>query len=119
MRGERESVPGVSREPYSPAGDPEMQQLLAVIGEQTNRMEEVGQSLAEARGRGEAAGGHVSVEVLASGSLAALRIDPRALRLGSEALAEAILAASDEAVRDAAEQAGTLLNSLLEDPFRG
>ncbi|MFB9679938.1 YbaB/EbfC family nucleoid-associated protein [Streptosporangium vulgare] len=118
MRGERESGPGVSGGPYSPTGDPETDRLLTVIEEQTTRMEEVGQSLAEARGRGEAAGGHVSVEVLASGALAALRIDPRALRLGSEALAEAILAASDEATRDAAEQTGTLLNSLLEDPFR-
>ncbi|MEU4409606.1 YbaB/EbfC family nucleoid-associated protein [Streptosporangium sp. NPDC023963] len=117
MRGERESVPGMSGGPYSPTGDPETDRLLAMIEGQTTRMEEVGQSLAEARGRGEAAGGQVSVEVLASGALAALHIDPRALRLGSEALAEAILAASGEAVGDATEQAGALLNSLLEDPF--
>ncbi|MEU3165255.1 YbaB/EbfC family nucleoid-associated protein [Streptosporangium sp. NPDC006930] len=108
----------MSDEPYSPTGDPEADRLLTVIGEQTTRMEEVGRSLADARGHGRAADGHVSVEVLASGALAALRIDPRALRLGSEALAEAILEASGEAVRDAAEQSGALLNSLLEDPFR-
>jgi DNA-binding protein YbaB len=116
--GERESAPNAAGETYSLTGDPEADRLLAGIWEQTNRMEEVGQSLAETRGRGEAADGHVQVEVLASGELAALRLDPRALRLGSEALAEAILAASGEAARDAAEQTGGLLNSLLEEPFR-
>ncbi|MEU4830410.1 YbaB/EbfC family nucleoid-associated protein [Streptosporangium sp. NPDC023615] len=116
--GERETAPAASGEAYTLTGDPEADRLLAAIWEQTNRMEEVGQSLAETRGRGEAADGHVQVEVLASGELAALRLDPRALRLGSESLAEAILKASGEAAEDAAEQTGELLNALLEEPFQ-
>ncbi|WP_440069150.1 YbaB/EbfC family nucleoid-associated protein [Streptosporangium sp. OZ121] len=89
-----------------------------MIEEQTTRMEEVGQNLAEARGRGESAGGHVSVEVLAGGALAALRIDPRPPP-GLRGPRGGDPGGSGEATRDAAEQTGALLNSLLEDPFRG
>jgi|GEM_PF-4515787 len=61
MRGPLEKKPDMSDEPYSSAEDPETDRLLTVIGEWTTRMEETGQSPAEARSHGRAADGHVPV----------------------------------------------------------
>ncbi|MCG5220755.1 YbaB/EbfC family nucleoid-associated protein [Streptosporangium sp. KLBMP 9127] len=58
----------------------------------------------EVRGVGEAAGGLVSAEVGADGLLAVLRLNPRALRLGSEPLAEHIVSAVRTAQRDRLSQ---------------
>lgn len=55
---------------------------------------------AELRGVGEASGGQVQVTVTAGGKLAAVKIDPRAMRLGSEALGEQIVAAGNAALDD-------------------
>lgn len=89
--------------------------MLEALATQSARFQEAGQRLAETRGRGEAEEGRVVVEVLPSGSLAALRIDPRAMRLGSEALAEAILRAAREAEGDAAERAESLMRPFLDE----
>jgi hypothetical protein len=55
---------------------------------------------AELRGTGEAAGGQVQVTVTTGGKLAEVRIDPRAMRLGSAALGEQIVAAGNAALDD-------------------
>jgi DNA-binding protein YbaB len=55
---------------------------------------------ADPRGVGEAACGLVSAEVGADGLLADLRLNPRALRLGSAALAEDIVSAVRAAQED-------------------
>ncbi|GAA3812257.1 hypothetical protein GCM10022226_36140 [Sphaerisporangium flaviroseum] len=102
--------------PYSPTGDPEVDQVLETLADQSARFEEAGRLLSETRGRGEAEEGRVVVEVLPNGSLAGLRIDPRAMRLGSEALAEAILRAAGEAEADAVRQAESLMLPLLGEP---
>ncbi|WP_424535173.1 YbaB/EbfC family nucleoid-associated protein [Sphaerisporangium viridialbum] len=108
-----------SGEPFPSTGDREVDAVLEALATQSARFQEAGQRLSETRGRGEAEEGRVVVEVLPSGSLAALRIDPRAMRLGSEALAEAILRAAREAEGDAAERAESLMRPFLDEaePF--
>lgn len=105
-----------SGEQFSRTGDQEIDRMLETLAAQSARFEEMGQRLAEARGRGEAEDGRVVVEVTPGGSLAALRIDPRAMRLGSEALAEAILQAARQAENDAAERAEEMMRPLLDEP---
>ena len=62
-----------------------------------------------------APGGQVEVEVLPSGALSSLRIESRAMRLGSQALTEAILEAARQAEKDAADQLAALTEPLLEE----
>lgn len=88
--------------------------MMAVLGRQAARFEKVGRDLAETRGRGAAANGTVVVEVSADGSLTGLTIDPRAMRLGSEALAQAILKAAKDAEHDVAAQANQVMEPLLD-----
>jgi DNA-binding protein YbaB len=96
-----------------PTGDPEFDRMLSALGEQTARFEKVGRELAETRGKGQAAGGRVMVEVSADGSLQDLKIDPRAMRLGSEVLAEAIMCAARDAQHDVAGRTNQLMEPLL------
>ncbi|MFC6083142.1 YbaB/EbfC family nucleoid-associated protein [Sphaerisporangium aureirubrum] len=106
-------------EPFSPTGDPEVDQVLETLAVQTAQFEEVGRRLSATLGRGEAEDGRVVVEVRTGGSLASLHIDPRALRLGSEALAEAILRAAKDAETNVASRAEAVMRPLLgEDEAR-
>ncbi|MFC4529492.1 YbaB/EbfC family nucleoid-associated protein [Sphaerisporangium dianthi] len=102
--------------PFSPTGDPEVDEVLEGLAAQSATFQAVGLRISETRGRGEAEEGRVVVEALPGGSVVSLRIDPRAMRLGSEALAEAILAAARLAEADAAGQAESLMASLVEEP---
>jgi DNA-binding protein YbaB len=96
--------------------DEEMSRFLGQFQATTRPLEELREGLGAVRGRGTAAHGQVEAEVLASGALGSLRIDPRAMRLGADALAEAVLAAAGEAGADlAAQLTGMLTNGL--DPF--
>jgi DNA-binding protein YbaB len=61
---------------------------------------------AQARGTGEAGGGQIRVTVDGTGDLVELYIDPRAMRRGSEDLADAIRAAF-RAARSAARERAT------------
>lgn len=103
------------QEPFQRTGDPEIDHGLAQLAAQMAGLEEVGRQLGEVSGHGEGADGQVVVKVLPSGSLASVRIDPRALRLGSEALAEAIMTAARQAEDDAVDQASALTQSLLDE----
>ncbi|MFG6197263.1 YbaB/EbfC family nucleoid-associated protein [Nonomuraea sp. JJY05] len=100
----------------APFLDEEMQRLLAQFQADVRPLQELRESLNDIRGRGEAANGQVKAEVLPSGALGGLRIDPRAMRLGADALAEAVLAAASDAAADLTRQlAGTLTDGLT--PF--
>ncbi|MFI7134556.1 YbaB/EbfC family nucleoid-associated protein [Nonomuraea sp. NPDC050153] len=100
----------------TPFLDEEMQRLLAQFQTDTRELEELRDGLNDLRGRGEAANGQVTAEVLPSGALSGLRIDPRAMRLGSDALAEAVLAAANAAAADlTARMAGMMTDGLT--PF--
>ncbi|MGW0200963.1 YbaB/EbfC family nucleoid-associated protein, partial [Nonomuraea sp. NPDC003201] len=71
----------------APFLDEEMQRLLAQFQADLRPLQELRESLDNLRGHGEAANGQVKAEVLPSGALGGLRIDPRAMRLGADALA--------------------------------
>ncbi|TYB65389.1 YbaB/EbfC family nucleoid-associated protein [Nonomuraea sp. PA05] len=95
-------------------GDPELDRALAEMAAGTARLEEVSRLLRETTGRGESAGGQVAVELTATGSLAGLHIDPRALRLGSHALVEAITEAFRQAEEDVAGRSHDLARTAFE-----
>ncbi|MET9242822.1 YbaB/EbfC family nucleoid-associated protein [Nonomuraea sp. NPDC003709] len=94
-------------------GDPELDRALAEMAARTAELEEVSRLLEETRGRGESAGGQVVVELKPTGSLAGLRIDPRAMRLGSQALADAIVEAFRLAEDDVAGQSYDLAKTVF------
>ncbi|GAA2210902.1 hypothetical protein GCM10009850_063610 [Nonomuraea monospora] len=95
-------------------GDPELDRALAEMAASTARLEEVSRLLRETTGRGESLGGQVAVELTATGSLAGLHIDPRALRLGSQALIEAITEAFRQAEEDVAGRSHDLARTAFE-----
>ncbi|MEV4353477.1 YbaB/EbfC family nucleoid-associated protein [Nonomuraea sp. NPDC004186] len=100
----------------APFLDEEMQRLLSQFQADLRPLQELRESLDNLRGRGEAANGQVKAEVLPSGVLGGLRIDPRAMRLGADALAEAVLTAANAAAADLAKQmAGMMTDGLT--PF--
>lgn len=102
-------------EPFSPTGDPEVDRVLETLAAQTAQFEEVGRRLSATLGRGEAEDGRVVVEVRTGGSLASLRLDPRALTLAPDVLAAAILSAAKEAETNAANRAEAVMRPLLGD----
>jgi Uncharacterised BCR, YbaB family COG0718. len=103
------------REPVPLTGDLEIDRAIAELTAQAARIEEMTERVAEVRGHGRAANGQVEVEVLPSGALSSLRIESRAMRLGSQALTEAILEAARQAEKDAADQLAALTEPLLEE----
>lgn len=60
----------------------------------------------EGRGTGEAAEGQVRATAMVGGRLESLQVDPRAMRLGSQALGEQIVIAVNAALDDLREQVG-------------
>jgi DNA-binding protein YbaB len=96
--------------------DAEMNRFLAQFQASTGPLEELQESLNAIRGRGEAANGQVKAEVLANGALGGLRIDPRAMRLGADALAEAVIAAASNAAADLTTQLAGMMTGGLT-PF--
>jgi DNA-binding protein YbaB len=60
----------------------------------------------ETRGEGQAAGGQLTVTAGAGGRLEAVRIDPRALRMGVEALGEQLVIAANAALEAVRAQVG-------------
>ncbi|MEU6712079.1 YbaB/EbfC family nucleoid-associated protein [Nonomuraea sp. NPDC046802] len=97
-----------------PSGDPEIDRALAELAARMEGLEEVNRLIEASKGRGESAGGHVTVEVSATGGLASLRIDPRAMRLGSERLTEAITEAFRKAEEDAAGRSFEAAKTLFD-----
>lgn len=77
-----------------------MAEFRANSREFSDVMAQVGDVTGEAASRD----GKISVRVTATGQLTGLRIDPRAMRMGSQELAEAILEASRRATEDAARR---------------
>lgn len=76
-------------------------------------IEEARAEVDEVVGVGEAASGQVKAEVAADGKVLDVRFGPRALRLDSETLAEAVHSAVGHAQRDAAEKVGALMRQGL------
>jgi DNA-binding protein YbaB len=97
---------------FGRTGNEEFDRILAQVGDQMQRLEQAREELSSLKGRATAADGQVEVEVLPSGALASLKINPRAMRLGSEALAEAILEAAGKAGKEAADRLNEIMGSV-------
>ncbi|WP_166427650.1 YbaB/EbfC family nucleoid-associated protein [Nonomuraea mesophila] len=98
-----------SADPRGTAGDQELDRLLSGYREDVAALERLNDQVTAVRGRGRAAQGRVVAEVTQTGGLTGLTIDPRAMRLGSDALAEAILEAAGAAAREAEQAAADLV----------
>ncbi|MDP9865565.1 MULTISPECIES: YbaB/EbfC family nucleoid-associated protein [Streptosporangium] len=97
---------------FGRSGDPEVDRLLEGFGKLSKQYEKMIDELSEANGQGEAADGLVRVEVGPEGSLIGVKIDPRAMRLGSEALADAIMEAATKAQTRATERLSEVMAPL-------
>lgn len=108
-------------DPLRGTGDQEIDRLVDQFQQDVAELERLRDRIAEVKGRGEAAQGRVVVEVAPTGALAGLTIDPRAMRLGSDELAAAILEAAAEAARNAGDGISDLVDpfvagTVLRDP---
>jgi DNA-binding protein YbaB len=97
-------------------GDPEIDRALADLMARTAGLEEASRLLEHLRGHGASADGQVRVETEPGQVLASLHIAPRAMRLGSEALADAIMEAVRRAEEDLAERTFTQTRALFDLP---
>ncbi|GAA3025065.1 YbaB/EbfC family nucleoid-associated protein [Streptosporangium longisporum] len=94
-------------------GNPEVDRLTEGFDALSLQYEGMLKELGDLRARGEAADGLVSVEVAPGGALLGVDINPRAMRLGSEALSEAIMEAVTEASKAATARLDAVLAPLL------
>ncbi|WP_157251668.1 YbaB/EbfC family nucleoid-associated protein [Nonomuraea typhae] len=96
----------------------ELDRMFAEFHGEISRLQGLQHEIEEIRGRGTAADGRIVAETTMTGALAALTIDPRAMRLGSGELAEAILGAAAAAAQDAADRAKALMEPFTPDELR-
>lgn len=96
------------------SGDEELDRLLEQFSGEVTALQELQQQIAGVRGRGTDEQGRVTAETSLTGALVGLTIDPRALRLGSAELAEAVLRAAGQATADAERQARELVGPFLD-----
>lgn len=92
--------------------DPELasRRVIRELQDKLGRLEDVRNALREVRGEGEAADGLVRVVVGPSGTLEDLELDPRAMRLASEELRDAIVEAAQAATADAQAKVTELMS---------
>lgn len=96
-------------------GDQEIGRLLEEFQKDVTQLEHLRDRITEVRGRGEAAQGRVVAEASPTGALIGLTIDARAMRLGSDELAAAVLEAAAEAARNAEAGIGELVDPFIAD----
>ncbi|SNS86100.1 Conserved DNA-binding protein YbaB [Streptosporangium subroseum] len=97
---------------FGQSDDLNVNRLLENFGKLSQQYEKMIDELAEASGHGEAADGLVRAEVGPEGTLLSVKIDPRAMRLGSEALEEAIMEAFTKALTQATERLSEVMAPL-------
>jgi DNA-binding protein YbaB len=88
------------------------EQLISDLQKQMAAMSQYQEKMTEIRGVGEAAGGLIGATVGPGGVVKDLRLDPRAMRLDSQSLREALLAAIAAATPNAEEQVAELSGDL-------
>ncbi|MEU8248688.1 YbaB/EbfC family nucleoid-associated protein [Nonomuraea sp. NPDC048916] len=89
---------------------------LARVGREVERLRD---QMAKVSGKAEAAGGLVAARVGADGRLVGLKLQPRVMRLGSDELAEAIVAAVNAALEDGARQMRQMTVAAVDDGRAG
>jgi DNA-binding protein YbaB len=93
-------------------GNDELRKRLATMIGEMGRLREAQAELTQMLTDGEAADGLVGVTVGPTGALTNVRIDPRAMRLDSQTLAESILEAAQQATMRAGDKANELFAGL-------
>ncbi|MFI6740016.1 YbaB/EbfC family nucleoid-associated protein [Nonomuraea sp. NPDC050451] len=100
--------------------DPEeLERITARAEDMLARVEELRSEIDVAVGRGEAADGQVRVTAGASGRLMDVVLAPRAMRLDSQKLAEAVLRAAQEAQDDVAAKVDAVMAETLGGALPG
>lgn len=99
--------------------DLDLERLSEINEERLGRIRGLEPVLRDLTGVGEAANGLVRSTVDSSNTLSELYIDPRAMRLGSEALAEQIVEATAGATRQLQEQVESLMRDAMGDDAPG
>jgi len=87
--------------------------LMASAAEKIEAVRNMSGQLAELRGIGEAADGKVKVTVLPGGALERVDLEPRAMKLPSHELGEAIVEAARAASVDVTHKSSELMESVL------
>ena len=98
-----------------PFGSMDIDSLLEGTHQQLRRVEHMQQQISEVVGRGSAEGGLVKAKATNAEGLAAIRIDPYAMRLGSEGLGEKVVEAVKNAFKDLQSQTYALMREVLGD----
>ncbi|MBE1591722.1 YbaB/EbfC family nucleoid-associated protein [Nonomuraea angiospora] len=100
--------------------DPEeLERITARAEDMLARVEELRSEIDVVVGRGEAADGQVRVTAGASGRLMDVVLAPRAMRLDSQKLAEAVLRAAQEAQDDVAAKVDAVMTDALGGALPG
>jgi DNA-binding protein YbaB len=98
---------------YSSFGHADMESSLRQARIQAEKIKEMQDELMALVGRGEAADGKVRVEYATGTGMRNLQLDPRAMRMASHELAEAITSAVHEAMGDLQRQTSALTKERL------
>ncbi|MFI7697854.1 YbaB/EbfC family nucleoid-associated protein [Nonomuraea sp. NPDC049480] len=100
-------------------GDLELDRLMAEFKANSREFSDVIGMAGEVVGQAASPDGKIKVKVSSSGELIALHIDPRAMRLGSQELADAIMDLSRRATAEAARRLMEVTRPYLEDDRPG
>lgn len=100
---------------YSSFGRTDMEGSLQRARMQAEKIKDMQDELMSLVGRGEAADGKVRVEYATGVGMQNLELDPRAMRMGSQELAEAITAAVRQAMGDLQSQTAAITKARLGD----
>ncbi|MEW9554440.1 YbaB/EbfC family nucleoid-associated protein [Nonomuraea sp. NPDC050783] len=100
------------------SGDPELDRLMAEFQANSRELSGVLGLVGDVTGQAESPDGRIRVRVSSTGQLAGLHLDPRAMRLGSQELADAIMELSRRAAEDATRRLVDVTRPYLEEERR-
>ncbi len=95
----------------------DLDRIARQSGDALQALTEAMAELEETTGEGEAADGMIWVSLDSTGAATEVHLDPRALRLGSEAIAEGMLEAFNAAQADLREKSRRLVSEALPEGF--
>jgi DNA-binding protein YbaB len=96
----------------------ELEKALRDAEQRTGRIRELDERISELVGEGEAADGDVWVSWTANGGIGEVQIDPEAMALSPEELADAVRTAVREALADLREQVRDVTAEVMGEDFR-
>jgi DNA-binding protein YbaB len=100
------------------SGNPELEREMAKLFDQLGRFQALQQELTQAEETATAADGLVEVTVGPTGNLLGVTFNPRVMRLDSQSLTEAVMAAYQDACAQMGHRLNELMRPLLPDGIR-